>query len=156
MSYLLDTDVLAETRKLGRDPGLMDWIAETPGTHMYLSTLTVGILEQAIATLLGRGDQRQAAAFEGWLTDVIEEFGDRLIPVSTQIAREYGRLTRVHLLPSVDAFIAATAKVHGLTVVTRDTENVGRTDVQVLNPFTGRTPAPPDGVVHPDAVAGLS
>ena len=94
MSYLLDTNVLSETRRLGRDSGLMDWIAETPPSHLYLSALTVGEIEQGITTLLRRGDQRQAAAFEGWLTDIIEEFGERIVPITTQVARECGRLDR--------------------------------------------------------------
>jgi predicted nucleic acid-binding protein len=136
MSYLLDTNVLAETRRLGRDSGLMDWIAQTPPGHLYLSALTVGEIEQCITTLLQRGDQRRAAAFEGWLTDVIEEFGERIVPVSTQVARECGRLNGAHPVPTVDALVAATAKVHGLTVVTRNTDNFERAGVLVLNPFT--------------------
>ncbi|WP_239375591.1 MULTISPECIES: type II toxin-antitoxin system VapC family toxin [unclassified Frankia] len=137
MSYLLDTNVLSETRKRRRDPGVTEWISLTPSGHMYLSTLTIGEIEQGITQLSQRGDHRQAAIVEDWLSDVIQEFGERIVPVTTPITRQWGRQRRIHPVPTIDALIAATAGVHGWTVVTRNTKDFEYTDVRVFNPFTG-------------------
>ncbi len=137
MSYLLDTNVLSETRKRRRNPGVAEWISVTPPDRLYLSVLTIGEIEQGVTQLSQRGDRRQAAVVEGWLADVVQEFGERIVPVTTQVAREWGRLHRIRPVPTVDALIAATAKVYGWTVVTRNTKDFEYSDVRVLNPFTG-------------------
>jgi predicted nucleic acid-binding protein len=137
MSYLLDTNILSETRKRTRDPGVMEWISATPPGHLYLSTLTIGKIEQGITQLSHRGDHRQAVAFEEWLANVVREFDERIVPVTTRVARQWGRQRGSHPIPTVDALIAATAMVHGWILVTRNTKNFEHTDVRVLNPFTG-------------------
>jgi toxin FitB len=136
MTYLLDTNVLSETRKRRPAPGLSGWIAATPPDRLHLSVLTLGEIEQGIARVRGRGDRQQAAALERWLRDVETGFGDRILPVSLPVAAAWGRQQYVQPLPVIDALIAATARVHGMTVVTRNVKDFELAGVQVLNPCT--------------------
>ena len=135
MTYLLDTNVLSETRKRQPAAGVADWIAATPPDRLHVSVLTLGEIEQGIAKVRGRGDQHQASALERWLRDVEAGFEDRVLPVTLPIATTWGRQQYVRPLPVIDALIAATARMHGLTVVTRNAKDFELTGVQVLNPF---------------------
>ncbi|MGH4020612.1 MAG: type II toxin-antitoxin system VapC family toxin [Pseudonocardiaceae bacterium] len=136
MTYLLDTSVLSDTRKRRRNPGLTDWISTTPSERLHVSVLTIGEIGRGVTRLIERGDGRQAAMVEGWLDDVVEEFGERIIPVSVHVAREWGRQRGAQPVPVIDALIAATATVHGWTLVTRNTKDFDRTGTRLLNPFT--------------------
>ena len=137
MTYLLDTHVVSETRKRQPAPGVTDWIAATPPGRMHISVLTLGEIEQGIARVRGRGDPQQASALERWLRDVETGFGGRILPVTLPVAATWGRQQYTHPIPVIDALIAATARVHGLTVVTRNVKDFELAGVQVLNPFVG-------------------
>ena len=136
MTYLLDTNVLSETRKRQPSPGVIGWLAATPPDRLHLSVLTIGEIEQGIARVRGRGDLQQASALERWLEDVETGFEDRVLQVTLPIAAAWGRQQYAQPLPVIDALIAATARVHGMTVVTRNVKNFDLAGVQVLNPFT--------------------
>jgi predicted nucleic acid-binding protein len=135
VSYLLDTNILSETRKRQPTPAVTDWIAATPANRLHVSVLSLGEIEQGISRIRSRGDQRQASALESWLQDVAAGFADRVLPVTLPVAAMWGRQQQDQLLPVIDGLIAATAKVHGLTVVTRNTKDFERAGIQVLNPF---------------------
>lgn len=135
MTYLLDTNVLSETRKRQPAARVADWIATTPPDGLHVSVLSLGEIEQGIARVRGRGDRDQAFALERWLRDLQAGFEDRVLPVTLPIAAAWGRQQYAHPLPVIDALIAATARVHGLTVVTRNVKDFELTGVQVLNPF---------------------
>lgn len=135
MTYLLDTNVLSETRKQQPVRGVAEWIAATPPERLYVSVLTLGEIEQGIARLRSRGDQRQAAALERWLRDLEAGFADRALSVTLPIAAAWGRLQHAQPLPVIDSLIAATAKVHDMVVVTRNVKDFEQAGVQVLNPF---------------------
>ena len=137
MTYLLDTNVLAETRKRQPAAGLTDWIAATPPGRLYVSVLTLGEIERGIAKVRGRGDCNQAAALERWLRDVQAGFEKRILPVSLPVAATWGRQPQGQPLPVIDGLIAATARVHGMTVVTRNAKDFELAGVQVLDPFAG-------------------
>ena len=136
MTYLLDTNVLSETRKRLPGAGVADWIAATPPDRLHVSVLTLGEIEQGIARVRGRGDRHQAAALERWLRDVQAGFEDRVLPVILPVAAAWGQQQYAQPLPVIDALIAATARVHGLTLVTRNVKDFELAGVQVLNPFT--------------------
>lgn len=136
MSYLLDTNVLSETRKHSRNPGVTEWISATSPEHMHVSVLTIGEIGHGITQLRERGDRPQVAVIERWLDDVVQEFGKRIIPVTLDIAHEWGAQSKTQPITAVDALIAATAKVHGWTVVTRNVKDFDSTGVRLLNPFT--------------------
>ena len=135
MTYLLDTNVLSETRKRQPEAGVANWIAATPADRLHVSVLTLGEIEQGIARVRGRGDQSQASALERWLRDVQAGFEDRILPVTLPVAAAWGRQQYTRPLPVIDALLAATARVHDLTVVTRNVKDFELAGVQVLNPF---------------------
>jgi predicted nucleic acid-binding protein len=137
MTYLLDTNVLSETRRREPDAGVTQWISGTPADRLYLSVLTLGEIEQGIARVRGRADQQQATALEGWLRDVKLGFADRILPVTLLVASAWGRQQHVHPLPVIDGLLAATAQAHGMTLVTRNVKDFQRSGAWVLNPFTG-------------------
>jgi predicted nucleic acid-binding protein len=135
VTYLLDTNVLSETRKRQPAAAVADWIAATPPDRLYVSVLTLGEIEQRIARIRGRGDQRQASALERWLRELEAGFEDRVLPVTLSVAAAWGRQKYARPLPVIDALIAATARVHGMVVVTRNAKDFELAGVQVLNPF---------------------
>lgn len=134
MTYLLDTTVLSETRKRQPAAGVADWIAATPADRLHVSVLTLGEIEQGIARIRGRGDLHQAAALERWLREVETGFDDRVLPVTLSVAAAWGRQQHAQPLPVIDALVAATARVHGMVVVTRNVKDFELAGVQVLNP----------------------
>lgn len=136
MTYLLDTNVLSETRKREPDAGLTEWIAATPPEGLYVSVLTVGEIQQGIARIRGRADHQQAAALERWLRDVELGFAGRILPVTLLVASTWGRRQHAQPLPVIDGLLAATAQAHGMTLVTRNVKDFQRSGVWTLNPFT--------------------
>ena len=135
MTYLLDTNVLSETRKRQPDTGVTEWVAATEPGRLHVSVLTLGEIEQGIARIRARGDHQQAAGLERWLREMEVGFADRILPVTPPVASVWGRQQHVQPLPVVGALIAATARVNGLTVVTRNVKDFQRSGIQVLNPF---------------------
>jgi len=99
--------------------------------------LTLGEIEQGITRIRNKGDQQKAAALERWLREVEAGFAERIIPVTLRIASEWGRQRLEQPIPVVDALIAATARVHGWIVVTRNAKDFERAGVRVHNPFVG-------------------
>jgi predicted nucleic acid-binding protein len=94
----------------------------------------VGEIRQGVERLRRR-DPKQATVFERWLATLRRDHGDRVLPITVGIAEEWGRLNVPDPLPVVDGLLAATAKVHDLTLVTRNTGQVERTGAKLLNPF---------------------
>lgn len=135
MTYLLDTNILSETRKREPTPCVADWIAATPPDRLHVSVLTLGEIEQGVARVRAKGDWQQASALEGWLRDVENGFADRVLPVTLSVAAAWGRRQHGQPIPVIDALIAATARVHGMTVVTRNVKDFELAGVEILNPF---------------------
>lgn len=136
MTYLLDTNVLSETRKRRPAASVASWVAATPPVQLYISVLTLGEIERGITRVRNRGDRVQAAALERWLGDVETGFEDRVLPVSLPVSVVWGRQQYEQPLPVIDGLIAATAQVHGMVIVTRNVKDFELAPVQVLNPFT--------------------
>ena len=135
MSYLLDTNILSETRKREPARSVADWIASTPSARLHVSVLTLGEIQQGIERIRAKGDGQQAAALEGWLRELEAGFDGRVLPVTLPVASAWGRQRQGRPIPVVDALIAATADVHGMTVVTRNVKDFEHAGVPVLNPF---------------------
>jgi toxin FitB len=134
VTYLLDTNVLSEARRPHGNAQVRAWLASVPGDHLHLSVLTVGEIRLGIERLRRR-DPAQAAVFETWLSALHRNYAERLLPVSAEIAEEWGRLNVPNPVPTVDGLLAATARVHGFTLVTRNSADVVRTGVRLLDPF---------------------
>ncbi len=81
-------------------------------------------------------DQAQARALEKWLQSLSTEFADRILPVDERVVDQWSRLGLLQPVPTLDAFLAATALVHDLTVVSRDEAGFRRTGVRMINPFS--------------------
>jgi len=109
----------------------------SPLTCMYGVVPAAWTPEMQVVRIRGRGDHEQAVGLERWLREVELGFADRILPVTLPVASAWGRQQHSQPLPVVDGLIAATAKVNGLTVVTRNARDFERSGVQVLNPFRG-------------------
>ena len=135
MSLLLDTNVLSELRKGRRaDPRVAKWFAGIPEEEIHLSVLVVGELRRGIERVRAR-DARQAGALETWLRQVLRDHAERILPVDSRVAEEWGRLTAMRSGSVIDTLMAATAQVFGLVLVTRNVKDVAWTGVSCLNPF---------------------
>ena len=135
MSLLLDTNILSELRKGPRaNLRLREWFDDVTADEIYLSVLVVGELRRGIERVRQR-DLKQAAALERWLTRVMTDHAERILPVDASIADQWGRLTAKRPGSVIDTLMAATALVHGLVLVTRNVKDVAWTGVSYLNPF---------------------
>jgi toxin FitB len=134
VAFLLDTNIISEVRKPRPDGRVTAWLASVEGDDLFLSVLVVGEIGQGIERLRRR-DPRRAAAYVEWLVELRTAYADRIVPVDLAAADEWGRLNSVTRLPVVDGLLAATAKVRGWTLVTRNTRDVAGTGVRLLDPF---------------------
>jgi toxin FitB len=134
MSYLLDTNVVSELRKRSPDPNVEAWYKGVASNQLFLSVLTVGEIRMGIERAR-RKDPAKAAALENWLTRLETSYRDHIVPVDGETADAWGRLSVPDPLPVIDGLIAATAAVRNWTLVTRNTGDVERPGVRLLNPF---------------------
>ena len=134
MIYLLDTNVVSEARKPRPDLNVLAWLTAVSKSDMFISTMVIGEIRRGVE-MLYRRDRQRATALDQWLQSLLNEYADRILPVTVDIAQEWGRMNVPDLLLAVDAIIAATAKVHGMTLVTRDTGRLALHGVTILNPF---------------------
>ena len=133
MSFLLDTNIVSELRKGPRThAGVLAWFDEQPARSLFLSVVTVGEIRQGIEQVR-RTDPRQAASLDRWVQGLTQYYEDRLLYVDGSIAEEWGRLRAKQSVPVVDALLAATARVHDLTIVTRNVRDFRDVPVRVLN-----------------------
>jgi toxin FitB len=135
VSYLLDTNIVSEARKPHGNRSVKKWLAGIEPEDLFLSVLVVGEIRQGIA-MLQRRDPMQAAVYEAWLQTLQSDYSDRLLPITGEIAQEWGRLNVPNPVPVIDGLMAATAKIHGHTLVTRNTSDLMRTGVKLLDPFS--------------------
>lgn len=136
--YLLDTNVISELRKAGSgkaDKNVVAWANSLSTASLFLSVIT--ILELETGTLLvERRDPAQGAILRAWLNaHVLPAFSDRVLPVDTAVAQCCAKFHVPDPHSDRDAIIAATASVHGMTVVTRNVNDFESTGVKILDPW---------------------
>jgi predicted nucleic acid-binding protein len=134
MTYLLDTNVISELRKRDPDPRVLAWYGKVTSAEVFVSVLTIGEIRLGVERLRTK-DGARAELLERWLHGLHYTYKDRIINVDAAIAEEWGRLNTRDPLPIIDGLLAASAKVRGWTLVTRNTPDVARTGVMLLNPF---------------------
>jgi predicted nucleic acid-binding protein len=133
--FLIDTNVISEWRKGTRcDANVASWFASIDADDLYLSMPALGEIGKGIEGLRSR-DPLQARALDTWLARVDKAFGDRILPIDGEVADEWGRLNAIRPISVVDGLLAATAKIHQLTLVTRNESDVAGLGATVLNPF---------------------
>lgn len=136
--FLLDTNVISELRKAsaGRaDPNVVAWLSARDAAACYVSAITLMELDLGIL-LIERRDPIQGARLRTWMEDyVLPEFSERTVPVDRAVALACARLHVPDPRPERDAFIAASAIVHGMTLVTRNTADFAPMGVASINPW---------------------
>ena len=136
---LLDTNVISELRKVrsGKaDPQVVRWAQRQDATDLYLSVITVQELEIGVL-LAERRDPVHGAPLRRWLDEqVLPAFADRILPVNQAVSLKSASLHVPDPKPIRDGLIAATALVHGMTVVTRNVADFKGTGVLILNPWS--------------------
>ena len=136
--YVLDTNVLSELRKirLGKaDRNVAAWTESVDAADLFLSVITIMELELGVLSI-ERKDATQGAMLRAWVErNVLPEFSGRTLPIDTAVAQRCARLHVPHKCGERDALIAATALVHGMTVVTRNVADFKPTEVTIVNPW---------------------
>lgn len=138
MNYLLDTNIVSEWTKTSPDTGVVSWLSEIEEDSVFLSVVTLAELRHGIERLPTSKRRKQ---LDEWLRgDLPLRFEQRILLVDGAVADEWGRLVARHdslgrPIHAMDALIAATAQVHSLTLVTRNTSDFEASVKSVVNPW---------------------
>ena len=136
--FLLDTNVISELRKAGSgraDANVIAWVSQAEAESFFLSAITVMELEIGVLRI-ERRDTAQGKTLRQWLDGrVLAEFADRILPIDTAVALRCAALHVPDQRSERDALIAATAMVHGMTVVTRNTADFAPSGVRLIDPW---------------------
>ena len=134
--FVLDTNVVSELRRPDKaNPNVIAWARNKPAATFYISAITVLELEIGIL-LMARKDTKQGAALRSWFDkQLLPHFDGRILPIDKAVAQRCARLHVPNPSAERDALIAATALVHGMTVVTRNQADFVALNVQLLNPW---------------------
>lgn len=132
--FLLDTNIFSELRRSTPDPGVKRWLESVESGHLFMSVLVLGELRHGLA-LKRRKDPSAAARLAAWIDQVETLYRARILRVDRRVVRLWAELGVPDPVPPIDGLLAATALLHDLTLVTRNTGDVLRTGVRLLNPF---------------------
>ena len=136
--FVLDTNVISELRKArsGKaNTGVAEWAKSVPAPTMFMSVISLHELEHGVH-LIERRDAKQGSLLRSWLDDsVMPAFERRILDVTPEIARRSAAYHVPDPAPFRDTLIAATASAHGMTVVTHNTRDFERFDIELLNPW---------------------
>jgi hypothetical protein len=135
--YLLDTNVISETRKIRADGGVMAFLSAADEAELYLSVLTLGELRKGVEAKR-RTDPHAADQLGAWVDGIETSFADRVLSIDITAARRWGELSAARSLPVIETLIAATAISRNLTLVTRNTRDVASTGVTIVDPWQVR------------------
>lgn len=136
MKFLLDTNIISEIRKRDRaHPNVIRWVTRTPAEEIGTSVLVLAEIRHGIE-LKRRSDPEQAKSLDRWFSQVRTRLGDRVLSIDEPIAEAWALLGIPDPMPLIDGLLAATAKVHGLTLVTRNVADVTIAGVSLLDPFS--------------------
>jgi len=138
VSFLIDTNVISELAKGSPNRGVVQWVNSTDEDEVYLSVVTIAEIRNGIECLTDGSRRRE---LEAWLKiDVSLRFENRILPIGYEVANEWGlviaeRKGQGHPIGVMDGFIVATARVHGLALVTRNTSDFFGSLEEIVNPW---------------------
>ena len=136
MRFLLDTNVISEIRKRDRaHPNIVHWVTRTAVEDIATSVLVLAEIRRGIE-LKRRSDPEQAESLDRWFLQMRTRLGARVLPIDEPVAEAWALLGIPNPLPLIDGLLAATAKVHGLTFVTRIVADFVVAGVPLLDPFS--------------------
>jgi len=144
VKWLLDTNVLSESVRPDPDERVLAWIAAQSLVELAISLITVAELRAGIAA---SGNINRQKSFEAWMSaHIVPSFDERTLPITLEILVDWIALSRQlsargRPKAAADLLIASTARIHGLTVVTRNTRDFANTGIVVYDPWTGKTQA---------------
>ena len=141
--FVLDTNVVSELRRPEKaNPKVMAWASANPLSSFFLSSMTILELELGVQ-LMERKDVAQGLILRTWIdTQILPSFEGRILAIDTAVTQRCARLHVPDPRAERDALIAATALVHGMTVVTRNVDDFKLTGVQIFNPWDDFIVAP--------------
>ena len=135
--YLLDTNILSETRKPKPDPGVIAFLQSSEPSSVFISVLTIGELRKGIAAKkLKNPDPKAASRLAAWVEGLELGFADRILGIDAATARRWGDWSGQRPRPVVDTLLAATAILQDLTLVTRNIRDVRGLPVKLFDPWT--------------------
>lgn len=135
MRFLIDTNIISEVRKGARcDANVAAWYASIDDADLYLSVLVLGEIRRGVELARVR-DLPKAKALDAWLGSVRTTFGERILPIDRAVSDEWGRMNAQRPVPVIDGLLAATAKIHRMTLATRNDADVAGLGAKTLNPF---------------------
>jgi predicted nucleic acid-binding protein len=139
MSYLLDTCCISELVKKKPNPNVVKWFADRDELSMFLSVITFGELRKGIEKL---PDSKKKKELNRWVKeDLKHRFKNRILNINMEEVNKWGEILATaekkgKPLPAIDSLVAATAQVHDLSVVTRNTQDMEASGIEVINPWT--------------------
>jgi toxin FitB len=131
--YLLDTNIISEVRRGTAVASI--WLEDKAPESLFLSAITLGEIERGIVKLKLR-DERASERLEDWKLSLIENYADRILTVSSEVAMKWGALSVGRTIGVADALVGATAIVHRLAMVTRNVKDFEGTGVKLINPWS--------------------
>jgi predicted nucleic acid-binding protein len=140
VSFLVDTNVISEVAKPHPSPQVMEFLHETDEDRLFISVITLGELRRGVAL---KADGRVKSALDSWLrVDLLERFSGRIINITIRVADLWGELMadatrRGIALHAMDGFLAATARAHNQTLVTRNVKDFAPFGLPLVNPWDG-------------------
>jgi toxin FitB len=135
--FLVDTNVISEIRKRDRaHTNVIRWVTSTPVEEIGTSVLVLAEIRRGIE-LKRRNDPQQGKSLDRWFSHMRTGLADRVLPVDEPVAEAWALLGLPNPLPLIDGLLAATAKVHGMTLVTRNVAQIAAAGVPLLDPFSG-------------------
>lgn len=136
MKFLLDTNIISELRKKTRaNPGVTEWFNDQDEESLYLSSLVLGEVRMGIERLRLR-DPQAAGLLDIWISKITHQFDSKILCIDEAVSEIWGRINVPDPLPPIDGLLAATAIAHDMTLVTRNVQDMERSGVRLLNPFS--------------------
>jgi predicted nucleic acid-binding protein len=134
VNFLLDTNVVSETRRKRPDAKVLSWYRRADPASLYISVLTLGEIAKGVVQYSNR-DKAQSEALHRWLNTTRDLYADRIVPIDAEIAEAWGKIAAPRPRPVIDGLLAATAIVRNMTLVTRNVGDLADSGAAIVDPW---------------------